>query len=460
MSTLARAKKDIDGTGKRLYPVFLRILLNFIQFTAITLLFQFIWPPSLLGTLEALGLFGSGFSTFISVDCLMSDGTNPKPVYVDAIIWAAQPLLIPFIAYFIVALSKYYKGTQAFIACRSRRMSSRRSVNDIFVRGETMILDGDLSIASGRMKDESMVDTTQGHATYGVGLARASGVGSLSSIGLALGRSQAEINTSTISMSRSATVMSEIESYKKVKAEKKLLYKYQLATCALTIAFVLYCPILLAALKLFHCDQIGENRVVLNADMSEQCNDSLHRVLMLALGIPMAILCGVGFPVFCSYLLWQNQFRLREMKASDSRSSNTFESQIQKIKLMPLSLLHSGYKPGMIWCEIIQMLRKLVLVIIVVFVDVGFSQATLGSLTVAVTLTIHVAWLPFEDTICNICETLSQLVSYLVFFYIQVFSSSIAFGAILASFILGFFCFMCYLIIADFIKKNKISGPV
>jgi hypothetical protein len=181
---------------------------------------------------------------------------------------------------------------------------------------------------------------------------------------------------------------------------------------------------------------------------------------MLALGIPMVILCGVGFPVFCSYLLWQNRFRLREMMASDSRSSNTFESQMQKIKLMPLSLLYSGYKPGIVWCEIIQMLRKLVLVVIVVFVDVGFSQATLGSLTVAVTLTIHVHWLPFEDTICNICETLSQLVSYLVFFYIQLSSSSIAFGAIVASSIVGFFCFMCYLIIADFMKKKEISGPV
>ena len=133
-------------------------------------------------------------------------------------------------------------------------------------------------------------------------------------------------------------------------------------TVVLFILFFVYTSASSVILPMFDCDILDDGNVYLRVDYTIHCDGLKHRVLMAFAGI-MFLLYPLGIPVFFTYLLLEN----RRMLLNETLRENAFNVNL-------FSDLWKPYRPSRFYYEVIECVRRLVLIIVSIIIE-GDSSA-------------------------------------------------------------------------------------
>eukprot|EP00466_Bigelowiella_natans_P002848 jgi/Bigna1/70287/fgenesh1_pg.11_\ len=393
----SRGAKNRKDNGRS--SIILKILLNTIQFNAIALSFEYRWPAAVHNLLRVQSYGGNAMASLMNVDCALQ-GVHSKirPFYINSLIIAIFPILIPALAYVAVMFTR---------ACRQKGGGEAGHQQG---EGEAY----DQKERSGETQLQYDSDEDEDSAAH--------------------------------------------------------LYTAELTTAMVSLFFSLYPSLVLQTFKLFQCKQLGStaDTFVLQPDMSERCHQGAQLFWMLVLGLPMAAIYVLGFPIVCFILLYKDRDHLPSRWPA-GHGMNVYQQEMSRIASMKLYLFFHGFKPEFYFYEVVIMVRKLLVVAIAVFAQHQMIQALLGSLLVVIFLTLQVSLRPFQESLTNGIEFYSLIVSFITFFLgLFLFSPIGVVGEIIVSFVIVtaniiFYAVAGYYLMHDLYYENlaeKGSKPV
>ena len=165
--------------------------------------------------------------------------------------------------------------------------------------------------------------------------------------------------------------------------------------------YLLYPTICQQIFRLFTCVEIGEGSWYLSADLQVECFHEIHLSMVLFLGIPQILVYILGLPLL----------GLSAMHFSHEHGNNN-----PTIKYR-YGVLYSGYRPGMLYWEVVVALRKVLVAALVVLVsEVGVSmQIHLGMFVLMFALIAHLFAKPFVShwSLLGQFETASLVICWL-----------------------------------------------
>jgi len=193
-------------------------------------------------------------------------------------------------------------------------------------------------------------------------------------------------------------------------------------TTAITMSFFLIYPsIVEMTLGLFNCKRIGvcDNDFYLVKDMSVECWTSTHYSWVAMVGVPMLIGYIIGGPLLVFYLLYSSRSEL--LKPFD---------QVNKSVVRKYHFLFKGYEPQFYYWELIVLLRKLLMVLIAVFLQEDFqTQSLTATLLCVVMVVIHGVACPYMTDTMDSLELMSLFGSFCTYFLGQfLFLETLATG--------------------------------
>jgi hypothetical protein len=168
----------------------------------------------------------------------------------------------------------------------------------------------------------------------------------------------------------------------------------------------LYAMVSQKALSIFVCIHIGD-AYWLEADVRQQCyTDTWAFYATLATGAIFLYIIGIPLGLF--WILYMN------------RNSLTGSREVVRY-----GILYEGFLVSFYWGEIIEMLRKLGLVGMVMFVMPGsIVQSGTFFLICALFLMLHVVFNPLEDPMDNVCQLISLIgMIFTIFIVMMIFSA-------------------------------------
>jgi len=177
------------------------------------------------------------------------------------------------------------------------------------------------------------------------------------------------------------------------------------ATPLLLVAFVSYPLVATKAFEAFSCYQFSDSRF-LKSDVAVECDSSKHDEVKRLAWVAIC-LYPVGLLVLNAILLFRTRHAIVSKRPTALSKSIAF--------------LHKQYKPEFFWWELIEMLRRFVLVGLMVLMQDTMMQLLIGMLLAAAFLLFQVQAAPYMSMTDNLLAAASS------FCLVVVFLSSIAF---------------------------------
>ena len=179
--------------------------------------------------------------------------------------------------------------------------------------------------------------------------------------------------------------------------------KDQFILSLVILMYLLYPTLCKQVFRLFTCVEIGGlNKWYLSTDLQVECWMGYHQTMVLLLGIPQLIVYIIGLPV-AGFVVMYHSTQLKHVNNL-------------KIKYR-YGVLFSGYRPGMIYWEVVVALRKVLVSGLVVLVsEIGVSmQIHIGMMVLIISLVAHLLAQPFVENwyILERFETGSLVVCWL-----------------------------------------------
>ncbi|CDW85822.1 UNKNOWN [Stylonychia lemnae] len=191
--------------------------------------------------------------------------------------------------------------------------------------------------------------------------------------------------------------------FKKIKQQTSTVWNKAMSSIVILL-FLAHPSIVQYSFSNFKCKNIdGENRVL--EDLEIVCWEQQHLFYTNFVSIPTVLIWGIGIPLFAYLILLKHRMKLENI---DMRQKYGF--------------LYRGYRTKYFYWEIVIMYRKIVIIIIAVFIgSFGvISQALLMLLILICFTMFNFKKKPFISQILNNLETLS-LVTSMVTVYCGVF---------------------------------------
>ena len=136
-----------------------------------------------------------------------------------------------------------------------------------------------------------------------------------------------------------------------IKWRNMKFYKRSIIVTTVVILFLIHPTLTEMTFSMFKCNEVnGIN--YLERDFNIECWTPAHTKWCLGLGIPMIIIYVVGIPLFGFLLLYFNRFKLED-----------------EIFLGRFRMIYQGMRPKRFYWEFVNVLRKIWLIIINVFLS-------------------------------------------------------------------------------------------
>mmetsp|Transcript_15180 Transcript_15180/g.30724 ORF Transcript_15180/g.30724 Transcript_15180/m.30724 type:complete len:3257 (+) Transcript_15180:52-9822(+) len=97
----------------------IKILLNFLQFNTVAASFNYEWPSFVRGLLESEAFISASLDSLINVDCVVGSDPSVRPYYINTMIIAGLPLIIPLLALITALIFTCCKNKSIKKAARS-----------------------------------------------------------------------------------------------------------------------------------------------------------------------------------------------------------------------------------------------------------------------------------------------------------------------------------------------------
>jgi hypothetical protein len=148
------------------------------------------------------------------------------------------------------------------------------------------------------------------------------------------------------------------------------------------LMYLLYPTLCKQVFRLFACVEIGPKKWYFSVDLQVECYIGYHLTMVLLVGVPKVLLYIFGLPILGLYIMYQNHEKRSEAK----------------IKYR-YGLLYSGYRPGMLYWEVVTAFRKVFVAGLAVLAsDIGVSmQIHVGMFVLMVFLCSHLTLKPYVE---------------------------------------------------------------
>lgn len=198
---------------------------------------------------------------------------------------------------------------------------------------------------------------------------------------------------------------------------RKNFYDFKVKTIATTIVifFIIHPSISRVYFQTFNCiDVAGEKRM--KDDLSTICYEGIHMVEIVVLALPSIIGWTFGVPIILLIHLVRNKKAIAQMH-QQSQLSKTDQHAVKDLR-MKYGFLFTGYKTSIFFWEIIVIYRKIILVMVTVFLTVVSSetQVLAGLLCLIVSMILHVKYEPYGNPRLNRMEHYSLQVTSLTIY--------------------------------------------
>lgn len=219
------------------------------------------------------------------------------------------------------------------------------------------------------------------------------------------------------------TILEKQQNFERFSLES---FTSRLLTFFFWIILLIYPSVSRVTLEALNCRTLDSGRRYLVSDFRIDCDSSLYRAYLPAVTIAL-ILYPVGIPVMFFLLL---KFR---------RNTHPWDDN--------LSFLYKAYRPTYWWFEVYELVRKLFLTGLIIFVAAGTAlQIAIATCVCFVSVAMHLRLQPYEDSwddvmqTCSLTELLvmtycalllkldmtgSDSVSLLVFDYLLIISNGV-----------------------------------
>lgn len=136
-------------------------------------------------------------------------------------------------------------------------------------------------------------------------------------------------------------------------------------------------------------------------DLEVQCWNDVHFRYSILIAVPSLIIWGLGIPIFANLVLYKHR---KELDVLEIREKYGF--------------LYNGYKKKYFYWESINMYRKIIIILISVFLKIFgvITQALVVFLVLIVFLFLNIKLLPFTFKSLNDMEILSIMTSMLTIY--------------------------------------------
>ncbi|CDW73142.1 UNKNOWN [Stylonychia lemnae] len=186
--------------------------------------------------------------------------------------------------------------------------------------------------------------------------------------------------------------------------------KNSLISTIVILLFLIHPNIAKSMFSSFNCMDIdGELRLM--PDLSQKCFQGSHSGYILAVSFPSVIIWALGIPAFALILLMRNRKIILQIESSQNLSKAD-KWTIKRIKTR-LGFLFNGYKIKTFYWEIVILYRKILIVMITVFLSSisPETQVLVGLIVILISILLQVKFRPYYTSTLNTMESYSLLVS-------------------------------------------------
>jgi len=427
--------------------ILMKILLNFLQFNTVASLFNYAWPGFVRGFLEAEALISASLNNLMNIDCALPSETSVPSYYINALIIALLPFVIPFLSLItlsificrrnvahpnVIAPSKIQekkeeenKSDMGSIMSRNSITQSRYQPNPNSLHHllearksaakEMSQRNSIETVKSDEAKASSLMQTTKIETKKSQEIVDASNNLSDTNKRTELSGIDPQVVSSELEPSRRQSIVVDRKRISILK-RKKLRTIYNASNLSFT--FMLYPTLVEQAFNLFNCESLTSSNDSYRflPEMSQRCFQSPHLSWSIGLGVPMLAVYVIGFPLFLLNILYHFKSDLPNAWTS-MRSISYEKAYINRRRSMHLHMLYDGYKHDFFFFEILVLLRKVLIVAISVFVVNNQAQTQLAILLIVLCIVIQQRLRPFELEECNSLEYWSLFTSFFTFFF-------------------------------------------
>eukprot|EP00741_Cyanophora_paradoxa_P008056 tig00001250_g7795.t1 len=393
--------------------IVLRLLIDHLQFNNFVQSIQLRWPNLLTSVLSFSSAISDPVAAILSVDCVMASADYPRDrVYflkaAGYLVLPAMAIVLPVFAVSVIAWATYFRS-------RSLAKRDRAQVYD----------------ASVAEAEAGAGPPAEAPGEGGVGTGR-TGEGAMT--GRRNPRSLREMGAVTARKVTRAFWPEPVQPATRPKTAEARAFSASWAdyyiVCALVSMFLIQPSVSSTVLDLFRCKTLtgarsGLARSFVRGSMNTECLSGEHVWWLLAVTIPGIPIVVVGIPLAGSVILWH----CRGSRLQEPRTCFRY------------SFLFEGYKPRYFYFEIVQIYRKLFLVLVSVFMadqPEGLAFVVLAFFISTAGLDLFV--MPFEDRLVNglnlasVCINLFTMFCGMVFQLDTLTNSSLAAVAVILAF--------------------------
>lgn len=165
----------------------------------------------------------------------------------------------------------------------------------------------------------------------------------------------------------------------------------------LLVSFYVFSPVSTTLFQMFSCETLEDGREFLRADYSIQCTSDKHKALQ-GYSVFMLIMYVIGIPAAYSVIIYKNRLSFDDDNVASS--------------------LWNSYRPGARYFEIIELLRRVMMTGVIVFIYPDSAPQVAVTLIFAVVfIVISMTINPYAEKSSNVLSTVGHLI---VFFTVYI----------------------------------------
>ena len=179
-------------------------------------------------------------------------------------------------------------------------------------------------------------------------------------------------------------------------------FKNRIIISVVIALFLLYPSIAIMAMGLFSCYEVDSGEYWLYKDLRIRCWNGSHPAWAFGLGIPMILLWVIGLPALGLYIVWYYRERLDD-----------------PLVLSRYKILFQGYRKEVFYWEFTNILRKVSIIMINVFLSIysPIYKAFAGTIALAIILSQQDYVQPYKVKIMNEVEFRESTTSIVTLFW-------------------------------------------
>eukprot|EP00347_Sterkiella_histriomuscorum_P000456 403375796 len=184
------------------------------------------------------------------------------------------------------------------------------------------------------------------------------------------------------------------------RAPKKVFIEWTIIMTVIVIYFT-HPTVTRTIINIFYCLEIDSGQYWLQSDLSVKCWEGDHKSLSLIIGLPFLLIYVIGLPILTFLYLYKNRKLI-----FTPEYKNKFKT------------LCSGLKPEFYYWEFVNILRKIFLVFLNVFLqtEISIFKAMLSLLVLGIIYRLQVRLQPYEQKKINELEKLEMKTNLITFY--------------------------------------------